>query len=264
VFRSAEDCRQTGGKARTVERRPRPAQDRWAVSADGEGVTLAPVFGCRERQTLLSVVESAAVNRERLAKVMIEKGLCARIPGKRPFWVLRKHVDVVHIRLLHLGRLWISRNTAIPNLGRLAVAGARLRPDQGEDLRSGLDRGETQRIQRALRDQDSHPAWRASTSRRFDEVQLVGWRPLLGNSGSGHPSHDGIGLDRCARFRVDFEGTGSRLLSPADFEARFEDGEVRRGRHLLRSVRLETGQSTRGTVCFGGNYLTEIVELRLR
>jgi hypothetical protein len=98
----------------------------------------------------------------------------------------------------------------------------------------------------------------------FEKLQLVSWEEFLGGHGSHHPEDDGKGRDGCVKVSVRYDGGGSRLVSPSDFEASFADGSTRQGEQFREGVRLERGQAATGVVCFGGNFQTPITSARLR
>jgi hypothetical protein len=64
---------------------------------------------------------------------------------------------------------------------------------------------------------------------------------------------------------VRYDGAGSRLVRAASFTAHFGDGESRRGQKLDgNTIRLKDGGTGAGTVCFGGNFMTNIVNVTMR
>jgi len=262
-------------------------QSSWAAIEDDRGITLVPVLACRTREALTRVTSSAPENRAVFVRLSVKQGECTRLPLHTPFIPIDRTSGVLHVRTMDLGRLWVSQATRVLGLAEMPLAG-RLVPESSEPVStSGLTADEQEAVDALLAEKETVPGFMrgvriggrshvqggshnqgarnggGQSGSYFDQVQLVSWRPVLGGSNSRHPSSDGVGLDRCAEVRVRYDGSGSRLVSPSSFTARFASGKKRSGQHFLSSIRLSGGESGAGVVCFGGNFMTNIVELEL-
>ncbi len=244
-----------------------PGPSPWAAIEDGRGITLVPVLACRTPQVLNNITSSAPENREVFVRLFVSQGECTKLPQYTPFTPISRTSEAMHIRTATLGRVWVSQTARVPGFAEMVIRG-RLRPDSREHAPSfGLTTDEREAVGVELAKKKTVRGPRSSIGlggRAFDRVQLTSWTGVLGGSKSGHTLSDHKGLDRCARFNVRYDGSGSRLVSPSSFVARFADGEERRGMKLLGSIRLSRGQAGTGVVCFGGNFMTEIVTLRIR
>jgi len=265
LVRSA-DCHRMRGTPRARQHAVSDTDSTWATFSEATGIILTPVLACRLTGPLQELASTNPENVPALAQVAVIRGNCTRLARSTSFAVVLRVGGFLQIRTPGLGRLWVSENFRIPNLSQIPLARARLTPDSSPPQATGLVPSEQREIQDQLRLLKTHPAYGRQIRHDAvsDDITLLHWSAILGSRSSDHPKHDGVGLDRCAKVSVRYSGEGSRLVSPSSFVARFEDGTDRRGIRFSRKVRLSKGQSASGTVCFGGNIFTNIIDVQLR
>ena len=251
--------------------------EQWAALEADQGLTLVPVLACRTRDALGNVMSGGANNHMVFAKIFVEQGECTRVPKYTSFVPIERGPNTLRIRTTGLGRLWVSQTTRIAGIDDMALAG-QLKPEASE---TKPDHGLTSAEQAAAADRLAErktvsgyvdrvrigDGSRRSSGggRSFGGVRLLNWTQVLGRRNSAHYKSDGKGLNRCARVNVRYDGAGSRLVSAASFIAHFEDGESRRGQKLDGpTIRLKDGSTGAGVICFGGNFMTNIVQVTMR
>jgi hypothetical protein len=263
VLQLRGDCLKAGGQPIKRKKREAATVKRHLTVTDKFGITHEPTFACRSQGPFWMLATNSQENRAHLAQAYLTQGKCTRLALNTEFNVLSRESGLAHIRVESKGNLWVAEGLRVPEIQSPRLSEYRLQPEADlKDETPGLTPEERKQVEEMLSGRES--VYRGSSYRGFAQITLVGWSPFLGGSNSAHPSHDGKGRDRCARVSVRYDGSGSRLISPGDFEATFEKGQTRTGQRLLGSIRLSKGESGRGIVCFGGNFMTSITGLRIR